>query len=80
MAEGSESLPPEIIPEASYKARLIDRRYDSDTWEIQEPGSPWHGRRFTMHPMPIQVSVQVKHLVVSLPSGGTQTVVQARPL
>ena len=71
---------PTMIPEGSYKARLVERRYGSDTWEITEPGKPWHGRRISIHPMEVVASIQVQHLVVPLPSGGRQVVPQGKLL
>lgn len=60
-AEVVEGLPPDLIPEGDYVAVLVDRRYGSDTWEIQEPGKPWHGRRVFVLPQKITAKIRVAH-------------------
>jgi hypothetical protein len=61
-AEVAEGLPPDIIPEGFYSCRLVDRRYGSDTWEIDAPDTPWHGRKVYINPRPIMATVVVKHV------------------
>lgn len=77
-AEVAEGLPPDLIPEGTYKARLVDRRYGSDTWEIVAPGTPYHGRKVYIHPQEITAQIKISHLTISLPSNGSQTIAQGR--
>lgn len=66
-----------LIPDGIYNARLVDRRYLSDTYEIEDPGKPWHGQKVFIRTIPIRVRLRVKHQTTS---DGKAVVIQGKVL
>lgn len=55
--------PSTLIPDGVYNARLVERRWACDVFEIQAPGTPEHGRRVSVPAVPITVRLRVTHQV-----------------